>query len=67
MTECTDVCNFSFTNQKSIVVEVVVRTDSEVFWVMEGPRYVGEFQELGQIEEYFHQNYGVDIDLSKFK
>lgn len=67
MSECKDVCKFHYTNQKGIVVEVIVRTDGEVFWVMEGPRYVGEFQRLDQIEEYFYQNYEMVVDLSKHK
>lgn len=67
MSVCKDVCNFSFTNTKNVVVQVVVRSDDEVYWVMEGPRYVGEFANLDEIENYFYQNYSVDVDLSKFK
>ncbi|UJE34725.1 hypothetical protein vBAbaPP1_114 [Acinetobacter phage vB_AbaM_P1] len=67
MSECKDVCNFSFTNNKNIVVEVIIRTDGEVFWIMEGPRYVGEFEKLKEIEDYFFQNYNMEVDLSKFE
>lgn len=66
MSECKDVCNFSFTNNKNIVVDVIIRTDGDVFWIMEGPRYVGEFEKLKEIEDYFHQNYEMNVDLSKF-
>ncbi|QIW91597.1 hypothetical protein vBAbaMD22_84 [Acinetobacter phage vB_AbaM_D22] len=67
MSECKDVCNFSFTNNKNIVVEVIIRTDGEVFWIMEGPRYIGEFEKLKEIEDYFFQNYNMEVDLSKFE
>ncbi|QMP19068.1 hypothetical protein FKOIJHOC_00120 [Acinetobacter phage Ab_121] len=67
MSECKDVCNFSYTNNKNIVVEVILRTDGEAYWIMEGPRYVGEFEDLETIENYFFQNYNIAVDLSKFK
>jgi len=67
MSVCKDVCNFSFTNTKGVVVQVIIRTDDEVYWVMEGPRYVGEFTNLDEVENYFYQNYSVEVDLSKFK
>lgn len=65
MSECKDVCKFSYTNQNGIVVEVIIRTDGEVFWVMEGPRYVGEFEKLTEIEDYFYQSYNIHVDLSE--
>lgn len=67
MSECKDVCNFSFTNTKNVVVQVIVRSDGEVYWVMEGPRYIGEFDSLDEIENYFFSNHTVEVDLSKFK
>lgn len=67
MSQCRDVCNFSFTNNENTVVVVQIRTDEEVYWVMEGPRYIGEFNSLDDIENYFFSNHTVEVDLSTFK
>lgn len=50
-----------------MVVVVQIRTDEEVYWVMEGPRYIGEFDSLEGIENYFFSNHTVEVDLSAFK